>query len=181
MFFQTVSRFLMVAAAFALKLLGGWDAPLTLLFLLMALDVFSGLLLAFRRQSDKTRGGGFMSSQFFLGLTRKLLMVVMVILGTALDGLLQSSVCRLTVIGFYAANEAFSVIENAALAGVPFPKGLLQALEAYRSRMDSGIKNPNQSKPDEQDVVYTTRVEDGQRRQNADGGDGQIPATFDKS
>lgn len=138
MFFQTVSRALMVLLAFALKLLGSWDAPLALLFLLMGLDLITGLLLALRRRSEKTGGGGFASGVFFQGLTRKLLMMILVILGAALDSLLGSSLCRLTVIGFYAANEAFSVIENAAVFGVPFPKGLLNALEAYRSRMDSG-------------------------------------------
>lgn len=137
MFFQSVSKISMVVLAFVLQLLGGWDAPLTLLFLLMGLDILSGLILSLRRLSDKTAGGGFQSGQLFLGLTRKLLMVLMVILGNALDGLLNSTVCRLSVIGFYAANEAFSVIENAAVAGVPFPKALLQALEAYQSRMDA--------------------------------------------
>ncbi len=143
MHLQNLSRLCLLALAFVLKLLGGWDAPLTLLFLLMGLDILSGLLLAFRGQSDKTGGGGFASFRFFSGLTRKLLMVLLVILGHALDGLLGSSVCRLSVIGFYAANEALSVIENAAIAGVPFPRSLLKALEAYQSRMDNGSEGEN--------------------------------------
>ena len=34
------------------------------------------------------------------------------------------------------STSAFSVVENAALAGVPFPRGLLKLLERYRARMD---------------------------------------------
>ncbi|MDI9520750.1 MAG: phage holin family protein [Bacillota bacterium] len=149
MFFQTLSKVLMVALAFVLQLLGGWDAPLTLLFLLMGLDILSGLTLSLLRKSDKTAQGGFRSGQFFSGLTRKLLMVLLVILGNALDGLLRSTVCRLSVIGFYAANEALSVIENAAVAGVPFPKALLQALEAYQGRMDAPLLPPDKEGADQ--------------------------------
>lgn len=135
--YQVVSRGLLTAGAFALQALGGWDAALAMMFGMMALDVVSGLILAFRGLSGKTAGGGFHSGSFFLGLTRKLLMILLVILGTALDGLLGSSLCRVAVIGFYAANEALSVVENAALAGVPFPRGLLAALERFRERLDS--------------------------------------------
>ena len=118
------------------RALGGWDAALSLMFLLMGLDVMSGFLVALCRRSDKTTGGGFRSRSFFLGLTRKMLMVLLVILGTALDGLLGTSIARLSVIGFYAASEALSVVENAALLGVPFPKGLLKSLERYQQQQD---------------------------------------------
>ena len=134
---QFLTSLLMSGAAFLLRALGGWDAALGLMFLLMALDVLSGVIVAGMRRSSRTVGGGFLSSAFFLGLTRKLLMVLLVILGTALDGLLGTQICRVSIIGFYAANEAFSVIENAAVMGVPFPKGVLQVLERYRERMDT--------------------------------------------
>lgn len=122
--------------AFLSYLLGGWDAALSILFLLMGLDVLTGLLVSFMRRSGRTKGGGFLSSALFLGLTRKLLMLLLVILGTALDGLLHTQLCRAVVIGFYSANEAFSIIENAAVAGIPFPRGLLALLERYRDAKD---------------------------------------------
>jgi len=140
---QILAAACMAVLAFLLQALGGWDAALGTLFSLMALDVLTGVAVSLMRRSARTRGG-FLSRSFFLGVSRKLLMVLMVILGTALDSLLRSQVCRLGVIGFYAANEALSVVENAALAGVPFPKGLLQALERYRARQDgeSAEKEP---------------------------------------
>jgi len=126
----------MAALAFLLRALGGWDAALMLMLLMMGLDLVSGLILSFQRRSAKTPRGGFDSGTMFLGLTRKLLMLLLVILGTALDSLLGSGICRLCVIGFYSAGEALSVVENAALAGVPFPRGLLASLERYRERLD---------------------------------------------
>lgn len=122
--------------AFLLKSLGGWDTALGFLFLLMGLDIVCGVIISFMHRSGLTPGGGFQSRAFFLGLTRKLLMILLVILATALDGLLGAQICRLSVIGFYCANEAFSIIENAALMGVPFPKGILLVLERYRETMD---------------------------------------------
>ncbi len=122
--------------AFLLRSLGGWDAALGLLFLMMGLDIICGVIISFMCRSGLTSGGGFQSRTFFLGLSRKLLMILLVILATALDGLLGTQICRLSVIGFYSANEAFSIIENAALMGVPFPKGILLVLERYREMMD---------------------------------------------
>lgn len=134
---RAIPPLLMTALAFLLRALGGWDAALALMLGMMALDLASGLILSLLRKSSKTQGRGFDSNALFLGLTRKLLMLLLVMLGTSLDGLLGTSLCRLSVIGFYAANEAFSVIENAALAGVPFPKGLLASLERFRGQVDS--------------------------------------------
>ncbi|HSK69642.1 MAG TPA: phage holin family protein [Candidatus Limnocylindria bacterium] len=133
-FFKAAAGAFFTLVTGALWLLGGWDAALSVMFLMMGLDVASGLVTAGMRRSGKTAGGGFLSSALFLGLTRKFLMLLMVMLGHALDRLLGAAVCRVTVIGFYAANEAFSVVENAAVAGVPFPPGLLKLLERFRER-----------------------------------------------
>ena len=116
-------------------LLGGWDAALTIMFLLMGLDCLTGLLTAFAGKSDKTQGGGFRSSAAFAGLSKKMMMVVIVMLAVALDRLTgDSGVCRSAAIGFYAANEGLSILENAAALGVPLPKAITEALEALRDR-----------------------------------------------
>lgn len=136
--FETASRAGFALLAFLLRLLGGWDAALGLLLLLMGLDLVSGVFLSFLGKSGQSAGGGFLSRSLFLGLSRKLLMLVLVMVGAAADGLMGTQVARLSVIGFYAANEALSVVENAALCGVSFPRGLLAALERLRDRRDEG-------------------------------------------
>lgn len=133
---RTLSGVLMGLVAWVTQLLGGWDGALGLMFLLMGLDLVTGVAVSLLMKSGHSQGGGFHSRELFLGLTRKLLMVLLVMLATALDGLLGASLCRLTVIGFYGANEALSIVENAALLGVPFPRGLLKALERFREARD---------------------------------------------
>ncbi len=119
--------------------LGGWDAALGLLFLVIGLDLATGLLCAFTLRSDKTRGSGFLSGELYRGLTRKLMMVALVILATALDRMMGSGgVARLSVIGFYAANEGLSILVNAARLGLPFPKSLLAVLEKMKAGEDEG-------------------------------------------
>jgi len=123
------------ACAWLCWALGGWDGVLQMMFLLMGLDLLTGLLVSLLKRSDKTAGGGFLSSAFFLGLSRKLMMLALVMLATALDGLLNSAgVSRVAVIGFYAANEGLSIVENAALLGLPFPAGVLRVLERMRDK-----------------------------------------------
>ena len=111
------------------------DKPGFAPFVLQAvgLDLLTGILCAFHQKIDKTQGGGFLSRSFFLGLTRKLMMLALVMLATALDTMLGSDgVARLAVIGFYAANEGLSILENAALLGLPLPGALTEALERVK-------------------------------------------------
>lgn len=124
-------------AAFGMRALGGWDMALSMLLAIMGLDVLGGLIVALQGKSGKTEGGGFLSAAFFRGITRKLMMLALVALGAALDRLLDTQgVGRLTVIGFYAANEGLSIVEKAALLGLPFPKALLRVMEAMRRKGD---------------------------------------------
>ncbi len=126
------------ALAAVLYLVGGWDTAIGMMFLLMGLDLTTGVMTAFQQKSAHTQGGGFLSRTFFLGLTRKLTTILMIMLAAALDRALGTQgICRLAAIGFYTANEGLSIVENAALLGVPFPKGLLDALERMRERNDA--------------------------------------------
>ena len=125
-------------AAWLLARLGGWDAAMQAMFLLMGLDLLTGSLCALLGKADK--GERFCSRVMFSGLSRKVMMLALVMLATALDTLLSTrGVSRAAVIGFYCANEGMSLVENAALLGVPFPKSVLGALEAMRDK-DSGAK-----------------------------------------
>lgn len=116
-------------------LVGGWDAALGVMFVAMGLDYVTGVATAAMGRSLKTASGHFRSGVAFMGLTKKLLMVVIVALATLLDRLLMTQgVCRMAAIGFYAANEGLSIIENCTLMGVPFPQSLMDMLEKLRAR-----------------------------------------------
>ncbi|MGN0777820.1 MAG: holin family protein [Aristaeellaceae bacterium] len=118
-------------------LVGGWDAVLGVMFVAMGLDYITGVATAALGRSGKTADGKFASSAAFAGLTKKLLMLVIVALAVLVDRLLGTQgICRMAAIGFYAANEGLSIIENCSRIGVPFPQGLMRALERLRQQHD---------------------------------------------
>ena len=115
--------------------LGGWDAALQMMFLMMGMDLFTGVLCALMGKSKATDGGRFLSREMFHGLSRKLMKLALVMLAAALDTLMGlEGVSRAAVIGFYCANEGLSIVENAALMGVPFPQTLLDMLEKMQKK-----------------------------------------------
>ena len=53
----------------------------------------------------------------------------------------ENAMFRDAVIWYYVANESLSILENLALAGVPFPARLRAALEQLRQKQDEAGKN----------------------------------------
>lgn len=136
---ETIWKYLSCALATLITwltwLVGGWDAVLGVMFVTMGLDYITGVICAAMGRSTKTTDGRFRSSAAFLGLTKKLLMLIIVALAVLVDRLIGTSgVCRMAAIGFYAANEGLSIIENCSRMGVPFPQSMMQLLEKLRNR-----------------------------------------------
>jgi len=119
-------------------LMGGWDITLTILAAMMAVDYVSGLAVASCGRSPKTEAGGLSSKAGFIGLAKKGFMLLIVLLAALLDQVAGNDgmIFRTAVTCYYIANEGLSVIENAALMGVPVPKGLKGALEAMREEKE---------------------------------------------
>jgi toxin secretion/phage lysis holin len=117
--------------------LGGWDGALATLLGFMAVDYVTGLLVAgvFHR-SDKSDSGALSSNAGFRGLTKKGVMLLMVLLGARLDAFLGLSFFRDSVIIAFLTNELISILENAGLMGIPIPAALRRALDLLRSRED---------------------------------------------
>ena len=125
-------RFLGAAAG----LFSGSD--LKLLYLLMGMDLLSGLLLSWIRKSPKVDGGGFRWKEILLGICRKGLMLTLILIAEALDRLGgKEDMLRSAAIGFYIAQEALSLAGNAAHLGVPLPEGLRHALRLLKTANQS--------------------------------------------
>lgn len=121
-----------IAAAF-----GGWNGALTTLVIFMGVDYLTGLLVAgVFHASEKTQHGGLESRAGWKGLVRKCVTLLMVLVACRLDMLLGVNYVRDAVIIAFCANEALSIIENAALMGVPMPKALQKAIELLRSKSE---------------------------------------------
>ena len=114
-------------------------AMLLVLVAFMAIDYVTGLAVAWLGRSNKTKTGHLDSKVGFAGVCRKCLMLLFVLMAAMLDRALgtDSPIFRSMVIWFYIANEGLSILENLAVAGVPFPRRFRQALEQLRSRNDA--------------------------------------------
>ncbi len=110
--------------------LGGWSWLVTVLLGCMVADYVSGVLVAWMGKSTKTEYGGLSSKVGAMGLVRKGLMLMVVLVAALLDRALGqgNALFRDAVCWFYVANEGLSLMENLNLAGVPFPRKLKELL-----------------------------------------------------
>lgn len=122
--------------AFIANLLGGWDAGLITLVIFMAVDYFTGLVVAgIFHQSKKTDSGALSSKAGLQGIAKKVMMLLLVLVAVRVDILTGTNYVRDAVIIALCGNELISLIENAGLMGVPIPKKLKDAIEVL-SRKD---------------------------------------------
>ena len=114
-------------------LLGGWDTGLQSLFLFMAIDYLTGLIVAgVFKKSRKSQKGALESRAAWKGLLRKGASLGVVLIACRLDLLLGSTIIRDATVIAYCCNELMSITENIGLMGVPLPKAITNALEALR-------------------------------------------------
>lgn len=104
----------------------------------MTLDFATGLITGAMGVSNKTDGGRLSSRAAFEGLMRKVMVLLVVLLAVLLDlavqtgaGVSFSAVTGATCLWFIAS-EGVSILENAALMGLPIPDVLIRALETMR-------------------------------------------------
>ena len=124
-----------IAGAIA-GLFGEWTTTLTILVVVIAVDYISGVIVAACGRSPKTEAGGLSSKVGFIGIAKKGFIMLLVLLATMLDRAIgnETMVFQTSLVFYYIANEGLSVLENAALMGIPFPEKLKKALEALRER-----------------------------------------------
>lgn len=118
----------------ALRLLGGWDNTLRLLVAMMAMDYVSGLIVAAMGRSPKTAAGFVDSRAGMRGLLRKGLILMVLAVAAQIDATVDSAFVRAATAWFYIVNEAISIVENAALAGLTLPEKLLSILGRQKAR-----------------------------------------------
>lgn len=117
---------------------GGWGITLTVLCVCMALDWATGWAVAFSGKSKKTEGGHLDSNVSWQGLLRKGVILGVVLLAAMFDRAMgiEGHVVRDAAAWFYVAGEGLSIMENAALLGVPFPGALKKLLEQAKDDED---------------------------------------------
>ena len=120
-----------VIGGFLAYWLGGWDALLKTIVCLAVLDYIAGCIKAIYNKQLSSEIG-------FKGLLKKIVMFIVIAVAYAIQGLMGGTVpLREVVIMFYIANEALSLLENAA-EFIPVPDKLKEVLLQLRDKDSEG-------------------------------------------
>lgn len=126
-----------IAGGFIASLFGGWDAAMTTLILVMAIDYASGLIVAgVFHKSKKTETGALESRIGWKGLCRKGMSLLIVLIGYRLDLAIGVSYIRDTIIIGFITNETISIVENAGLMGLPLPSAITKAIDVLTQKAE---------------------------------------------
>lgn len=118
-------------------LYGGFSDAMLVLVVFMALDYATGLIVAgVFHKSSKSESGALESKAGWKGLCRKGVTLMIVMMAALLDRVLGTSYIKDAVIVGYIFNEGLSILENAALMGVPYPKALKSALDLLNKKSE---------------------------------------------
>lgn len=121
------------ACGAVIGIIGGWTTAYTILIVLMMIDYITGVVCGIKDHMLSSHYG-------FVGICKKLMMAVMVLVGVILDSAIgEAHVLRDAVVMFYTVNEAISIIENADHLGVPFPAFITGMLKEIRENKNQGI------------------------------------------
>lgn len=110
-------------------LVGGFDLAVKTLAIIMILDYITGVISAMYKKKINSKIG-------FKGILKKSLYIIVIILATLLDNLLNQNVIRYVVIYFFVANDGISILENIAKCNVKLPKKLTEMLEQLKNDND---------------------------------------------
>lgn len=119
------SIFSFIATGF-MWLVGGFDLAFKTLAIIMILDYITGVISAMYNKKINSKIG-------FTGILKKSLYIIVIILATLLDNLLNQNVIRYVVIYFFVANDGISILENIAKCNVKLPKKLIEMLEQLKN------------------------------------------------
>lgn len=107
---------------------GGLDGFLYALITFVVIDYVTGVMVGFTEKKLSSEVG-------FKGICRKVVIFCLVGMAHILDvHIIQTgNVLRTAVIFFYLSNEGISIIENAAMLGLPVPKKIRDVLEQLKN------------------------------------------------
>lgn len=113
--------------------LGGWDILLKTIVFLAIADYITGWIKGVFKKKLSSEIG-------FKGLLKKIMMFIVIATSYIVQELLGGQVAiREIVIMFYIANEALSIVENAAIF-IPIPEKLRQVLLQLRETEDEDLE-----------------------------------------
>lgn len=119
---RAASASVAVVGTVATHLWGGADEILIALITFMALDYLLGVMCGYKGQELSSDVG-------FWGIFKKVTILIVVAVAVTVDSVtLADGLIRALVIWFYLGMEGISIMENAAVMGVPVPDKLKDSL-----------------------------------------------------
>lgn len=132
------------AGAAVSKALGGWDNGVITLIIFMVIDYAMGLIVAgVFKKSEKSENGGLSSRVCWVGLARKVITLLFVVIAYRLDLLIGTDYIRTGVIIAFCASELISICENAGLMGVPLPSVITKAIDILKNKSEDDNNDDN--------------------------------------
>lgn len=108
--------------------LGGWDAALMTLCIVMGLDYITGICKAIKQKKLNSKTG-------VTGIIKKFGYLIIVALAVVIDNITgDGGIVRNLVIYFFVANDGISILENWAEIGLPLPKKMFEILEQLKGK-----------------------------------------------
>ena len=119
-------------------LVGEVDGLIIVLLIFTVIDYVTGVLRAIIEKKLSSNIG-------FKGAVKKVMIFVLIVVASQIDTYLlnDNDMIRTAVIFFYIANEAISILENAAQIGVPIPDKLKEILEQIHGKNDKDDDKDN--------------------------------------
>ncbi len=113
---------------------GDWDGFILALIIFIVIDYVTGVICAVCNKQLSSEIG-------FKGILKKIFILLMVGVANILDGIMGlGGIIRSAVIFFYIANEGISIVENAAVLGLPVPEKIKDILEQLKEEEDNDNK-----------------------------------------
>ena len=139
--FNSIKAMLMLivgsVGSFIANLFGGWTQDLTTLVIFMGVDFVMGLLIAaVWKKSGKSKTGALNSVSAWIGLCRKGVSLLVVLVAYRLDVTLGVNYIKTAVVIAFIANEAISIVENLGIMGVPLPSIITKAIDILKTKSE---------------------------------------------
>lgn len=116
---------------------GGWTTAMSTLLIFMAIDYFSGLIVAgVFKKSTKTDTGALESRIGLKGLFKKGMILMFVLIAYRLDVEIGTDYIKDAVCIGFIANELISIVENAGLMGLPIPTVIRNAIDILKKKSE---------------------------------------------
>ncbi|MBL4934069.1 phage holin family protein [Clostridium paridis] len=126
-------------------ILGGYNSILIALICCMIIEYICGLIVTYViKNSSKTETGVAQGKVDLIGLVRKILILLIIVMVNQIDIVLASNgfLRNAVMIGFMA-NECLSIIEKVGLTGIELPPSVKNAIDVLKKK---GEMNQNDKK-----------------------------------